>query len=113
MQYDSDGGTIYEDSLDCESESDNESIISLFHRKIDVLHIDELLASKSVVLHNGCVVVDFYYLEVRVTVDDELIATLDLNLLCHYECWDDDTPTCTWCGETQESKDSRIFAKFD
>ncbi|CAB0042103.1 unnamed protein product [Trichogramma brassicae] len=84
--------------------------MSMFHWTIDALHIDELFAMKRFVLHNGRVQVEFYYQEVRVTIDNELIATLDRNLLCHEERWDDSTPACTWCGESQESDGSRIFA---
>ncbi|KAL7287235.1 hypothetical protein TKK_0018663 [Trichogramma kaykai] len=56
--FDSDGEPIYEDS---EGDDDNDSVISWFHWTMDILHIDELFASKGVTLHGGRVVVDFYY----------------------------------------------------
>ncbi|CAB0044376.1 unnamed protein product, partial [Trichogramma brassicae] len=51
--FDSDGEPIYEDSLDSEEDSDDDSIMSMFHWTIDALHIDELFAMKRFVLHNG------------------------------------------------------------
>ncbi|CAB0037864.1 unnamed protein product [Trichogramma brassicae] len=51
--YDSDGEPIYDDSLNSDDASDDDSIITMFHWTIDVLHIDELFAMKCFVLHNG------------------------------------------------------------
>ncbi|KAL7288294.1 hypothetical protein TKK_0017632 [Trichogramma kaykai] len=113
IALDSDGEPIYKDSLNSEGASDDDSIITMFHWTIDVLHIDELFAIKCFDLHYDRVHVEFYYQEVRITVDNELIATLDRNLLCHEESWDDDTAVCTWCGESQGTNGSRIFARFD
>ncbi|KAL7289177.1 hypothetical protein TKK_0017120 [Trichogramma kaykai] len=113
VAFDSDGEPIYEDSLYSEEASDDDSVITMFHWTIDVLHIDELFAMKSIDLHDGRVRVEFYYQEVRVTINNELIATLDRTMLCHKECEDDDIPACTWCNESQKAKGSRIFAKFD
>ncbi|CAB0037861.1 unnamed protein product [Trichogramma brassicae] len=107
--FDSDGEPIYEDSLDSEEDSDDDSIMSMFHWTIDALHIDELFAMKRFVLHNGRVQVEFYYQEVRVTIDNELIATLDRNLLCHEERWDDSTPACTWCANANADLKASVF----